>query len=136
MACLGCIATAGCGPSGSSVSGKITLNGSPVSDGYVTFFPEDGKSPAQGAQIKDGAYSVSGVVPGPKIMTVEASGGNGPSVLSSADMEKLPKEWRAKAGPDGIIRTETVSQSTPGNNQKVNLKPGAQAIDMSLTTGK
>lgn len=132
LAVAAVLAVAGCGIPGASVTGKVTVDGQPLKDGYVTFTPEDGKGASAGCPVKDGAYSISGVQPGYKVMTVEASGGDGPSVQSSAEMEKLSKEWRSKAGPDGIIRTETVSQTTGGNNQRVTLKAGNQTVDIAL----
>jgi hypothetical protein len=123
---------AGCGDSGATVSGEVSYDGQPVKSGYVSFTPADGKGPVAGGQITDGRYTAEKVPPGPKVVKVEASSGSGPSVQSSADMEKLSKEWKAKVGPDGIIHTETVPQDAEGNNQKVDVKPGAQTLDFHL----
>ncbi len=58
----------GCGPSGPKlypVTGKITFDGEPVSEGNIAFVPTDGSGAAQGGSFKDGVYSVK-VAQGPK----------------------------------------------------------------------
>jgi hypothetical protein len=56
------ISTAGCGSSGperAEVSGIVTLDGQPVKEGSINFFPTDGnKGPEAGGEIKDGKYHI------------------------------------------------------------------------------
>jgi hypothetical protein len=56
------VSTAGCGPSGpqrAEVSGIVTLDGQPVKEGSINFFPTDGnKGPEAGGEIKDGKYHI------------------------------------------------------------------------------
>lgn len=52
----------GCGPAGptrAEVSGVVSLNGTPVSEGSINFFPTDGNSgPEAGGAIRDGRYHI------------------------------------------------------------------------------
>lgn len=53
--------TLGCGSSGpqrASVAGQVTLNGSPIKQGTITFVPVDGAGPTAGGAIIDGKYNV------------------------------------------------------------------------------
>ena len=56
-----CLLSSGCGGSGISVSGTVTLDGTPIADGYVSFTPESGtKGPAVAGRIKSGSYMIPG----------------------------------------------------------------------------
>ena len=52
----------GCGPAGptrAEVSGVVSLNGAPVSEGSINFFPTDGNTgPEAGGAIRDGKYHI------------------------------------------------------------------------------
>ncbi|MCE9563011.1 MAG: hypothetical protein K8U57_13290 [Planctomycetes bacterium] len=122
----------GCGAGAGVVSGGVTYEGQPVKKGYVTFTPADGKGPMVGGPITDGRYTLENVLPGPKVVKVEASSGAGPSLQTTEDVAKLSKEWRDKMGPDGVIRTETVPADAEGNNQNFEVKIGAQTLDLTL----
>ena len=67
---LAAMSIAGCSPAKeSSVSGRVTLDGSPVSQGTVAFEPQAGGMLARGALDADGNYElmtnqVEGVAPG------------------------------------------------------------------------
>lgn len=126
------LAACGCGDAGATVSGEVTYDGTPVKSGYVTFAPADGQGPTVGAAITDGRYTAEKVPPGPKVVKVEASGAATPSVQSQGDVEKLSKELKGKLGPDGIIRTAAVPPDADGNNQKADVKGGAQTLDLHL----
>ncbi|SFJ05744.1 carboxypeptidase regulatory-like domain-containing protein [Planctomicrobium piriforme] len=67
-----CIAWLGCGEPGVElvpVTGSVTLNGLPLSDAVITFFPENGET-SQGRTREDGSYELTylghaqGAVPG------------------------------------------------------------------------
>jgi hypothetical protein len=49
---------AGCGQAMSEVSGKVTVDGTPIDEGTISFYPADKKSQPAGGKIKDGMYSV------------------------------------------------------------------------------
>jgi len=56
------LAAAGCGGGDGiprePVSGKVTVDGSALDNGLITFSPEDLTKPAVGTAIKDGSYSM------------------------------------------------------------------------------
>jgi len=74
LVAVAALAIAGCGESGPAgkVEGTVTLDGTPLTDGSISFVPADGKAASAGGVIKDGKYSVE-VHPGPKKITVNAT---------------------------------------------------------------
>ena len=53
------LAAAGCDGSGlADVSGTVTVDGTPIEEGAITFYPVDGQGQTAGGPIKDGKYSV------------------------------------------------------------------------------
>jgi len=53
-------AALGCGPAGlTRVSGKVTLDGQPLSGAMVQFIPEEGGNPANGVTGSDGSFRLS-----------------------------------------------------------------------------
>lgn len=66
------VVAVGCGPRTSTVSGTVTFNGEAVATGAISFFPTDGKGSPAGGLIKDGRYSVSGMMPGEKTVQLSA----------------------------------------------------------------
>jgi hypothetical protein len=63
------LALAGCGGGTGTVSGKVTLDGSPLPAGRIVFFGPKGKSAT--AEIKDGQYTASNVPAGDVKITVD-----------------------------------------------------------------
>jgi hypothetical protein len=60
--CLLFLVNAGCGskyPPTAPVSGKITLNGEPVTQGRISFHPTSGERPALANIQSDGSYSLT-----------------------------------------------------------------------------
>ena len=71
FACAGLL-LAGCGgpaTTGVPISGTVTVEGTPVERGMITFLDEDDSKPAAGAIIADGKYSTT-VEPGEKKVMV------------------------------------------------------------------
>lgn len=128
----GVLTAGGCGDGGASISGDVTYNGQPVKEGYITFAPKDGKGPTVGGAIAGGKYSVEKVLPGPKVVKVEATDKPPPSVQSSADAERLSKEMKGKFGPDGIIRAGSIPRDAEGNNAPVEVQSGSQTLNFDL----
>jgi hypothetical protein len=54
----------------STVSGMITMNGTPVEMGAISFLPADGRGPTAGAKITNGRYKVL-LTPGKKTVKIE-----------------------------------------------------------------
>jgi hypothetical protein len=48
----------GCGSSLTEVSGTVTVDGTPVEKGTISFYPADGKSHTTGGDITKGQYAV------------------------------------------------------------------------------
>ncbi len=74
---LGFLALAGCGGSWGSASGTVTLDGTPLKDGIITFHPAGGGATAYG-MVKDGSFSIAtgqdgGLATGEYKVTVSAS---------------------------------------------------------------
>lgn len=69
------LALTGCGgakgPPTGTVSGNITLNGTPVEKGSITFIPTTGDAPSSGAAINKGYYSAT-VPLGPQRIEIRA----------------------------------------------------------------
>lgn len=59
-------------PAKGNVTGKVTLNNSPVTSGRITFHHENGKDAATALLNPDGAYSVTDVPTGEVKVTVES----------------------------------------------------------------
>lgn len=71
-ASMAVVVAVGCGPSTSTVSGTVTFNGEAVATGAISFFPTDGKGVPAGGLIKDGRYTVGGMMPGEKTVQLSA----------------------------------------------------------------
>ncbi len=77
-----CFAIAGCGRGGEiagpQATGSVTLDGSPLTQGDLKFFPTGNGSSAQAALNSEGKFrvntaaSATGIAPGEYIVTVEA----------------------------------------------------------------
>ena len=85
-----CLAvTAGCGDGGeggTTVSGKVTVAGAPLTGGTIMFQPvTGGGGEANGMIMADGKYAVKGVAPGEYKVTVDTD-----SLRSAASQVKLP----------------------------------------------
>jgi hypothetical protein len=64
------ITMSGCSRDGTvKISGKVTVDGTPVETGSIAFAPADGQTSVQGAEIVNGEYSAK-VPPGAKIVRI------------------------------------------------------------------
>ena len=107
----------GCGGHGASVSGKVTLNGTPLSRGTVSFFPTSGGAAATGTVQTDGNYMITtgrdeGLKPGDYVATVfanEAIPDGGPEIVPKVltpeiygDKSTSPLKFTVAAGNNRI----------------------------------
>ncbi|HOP78835.1 MAG TPA: hypothetical protein PLD05_15215 [Thermogutta sp.] len=124
---LGALTLQGCQKSvGVTVSGKVVYSGQPVTTGYVTFAPADGKGPSVGGPIVDGNYKVVGVPPGEKVVSV-VGGGEIQFPKTSEEMARMT----AKGQP--LERSRQIPANAKGNNQKIVItKESKQTVDLSL----
>src|SRR5262245_4395118 len=95
LVCVGVPATAGCGGSNrGAVKGKVTVNGSPLEAGDISFVPIDaGVGPTAGAVIADGAYAIDaarGPVAGEYVVRINAFGKTGKKVWDGMGDDKAP----------------------------------------------
>lgn len=75
IVCIGCGAGDELLKKRASVSGKVTLDGTPVDDGRIVFTPTGTEGSVAGAEIKAGAYSIpreQGPVAGPHKVMITA----------------------------------------------------------------
>jgi hypothetical protein len=115
LLCLG-----GCGETTHTVSGAVTIDDTPLPDGYIAFVPE-GSGQGGGSEIKNGAYSLK-TLPGKYRVEITAS-----------KMMALPP---GQVGMDGA--KEEVRQYVPEKyNASTELKadvPASGAMDFKLSS--
>src|SRR5690242_3556320 len=77
----------GCGRGGATatVSGTVTYEGAPLTNGSVSFAPVDGKGPTNGGPITKGRYRVSDLLPGQKRVEILGSLAAGATAKSPAE---------------------------------------------------
>lgn len=122
----------GCGSTGATVSGTVTFEGEPVNDGSISFLPADGKGPADGARIRDGRYNLDILVPGPKLVKIEAVKKVQVN-WSSLEGQKAYEEAKAKGTLAALLDTnDLISPDAVGNNQTVKVVPGKQTFNFEL----
>ena len=115
----------GCGSSETVVTGSVTINGQPLRQGYITFFPTAGTKATCGAEVIDGQYQVKPMIPGPRRVVIAgtpnvqaASHVNGPTTLKI------------------VASANAVSLHAKGNQQVVEIQQGKQTLDFALQNPK
>jgi hypothetical protein len=114
--CSGC---GGGGSGGATVSGTVTLNGTGIENGSISFQPESGEGAPAGGKIVNGQYSVKGVTTGKNRVHVDVQGA-----------KKSAREAKAERGKE--TTKETSIAGAQGNDQSVDIQPGAQTKDIQL----
>lgn len=129
LACAACLSPLGCGGVyDSSVSGVVTLDGSPVPRGTVTFSPEGTGPTAYGQIQSDGAYQLrtgkeEGLPPGQYTVTVIAN--------------EPPAEARSKTGgpaPMGKPITPDWYRDPAQSGLSFPVNDGENEINLELTS--
>jgi hypothetical protein len=140
--CLVGMIVVGCGPKGpelGSVTGKVTLDGSPVTNGLVTFVPVGGGRPATGKTDENGQYVLVGVDGKGALLgqhqvsvtTVQEAG-------TVTEMRSDSPEYAKQAMPDASdYNTAKVVEPIPARyNTNTELsfevKAGSNVIDLEL----
>ena len=122
----------GCGSSVATASGTVTFEGEPVNNGRISFLPTDGKGPAEGAPISGGRYKLDILVPGPKMVKIEAVKDVQVN-WSSLEGQRAYEEAKAKGTLAALLDTsDLISPDAVGNNQTVKVVPGKQTFNVEL----
>lgn len=125
----------GCGETATTVSGTVTYNGEPVESGSISFRPVDGAGQSFATRIVDGAYTATDrVSPGMKLVVITGNKKTDPP-SSSEEAYRRAEESKNAGRPwiDGMEPTDYIAEDAEGNSQEVEIKPGDQTIDFSLT---
>lgn len=86
LACVGVLTlvlATGCSE-GQKVSGTVTVDGNPLPKGHIGFAPAEGAGEGFGADVVDGKYTISGMTPGKKRITVTSKSDTGPMTREEA----------------------------------------------------
>ena len=114
------MATAGCNRSAPVVSGSVSVNGQPVSRGYVTFFPAQGTKATRGVEVKDGRYLLTVIPPGQWRV----------QVMETPDVEILDQN----GGPPLLKMRNAktaLSSRASGNPLVVDIRRGKQTVNIA-----
>jgi len=122
--------TIGCGPSGptrAEVSGIVSLNGTPVSEGSINFFPAEGnKGPEAGGAIRDGKYHIPRAV-GPVV---------GKNRVELRSFQKSGRRIQDPTAPPGTFTDEITNVFPAEFNSKSTLvqeiQPGKNEIPFEI----
>jgi hypothetical protein len=120
--CTGC---GGGGAGGGDVNGTVTLDGTAIEDGSISFTPETGEGGTAGGKIVQGKYSVKGVATGKNRVHIETGGSKRSAREARAERGKESKE---AAAPNPTAGAQ-------GNDQSVDIAPGSQTKDIQLQKG-
>jgi hypothetical protein len=103
----------GSGPQRAEVSGTVTLNGRPVREGSINFFPTDGNTgPEAGGEIKDGKYHIPRAK-GPVV---------GQNRVELRAFQKTGKRIQDPTAPPGTLTEEIANVFPPEFNTNSELK--------------
>lgn len=124
------LSVAGCG-SKTHVSGKVTLNGQPVTSGNITWFST--KGPPVTATIANGRYEIDNVLEGNCIVTVVQMPQGGLSPDEHGDMKKLTTNTKSaalsKTSTNGLPSRYADTTTSP---LTFTVKKGKNEIDLAL----
>lgn len=100
-----------------SISGLVTYEGEPISNGVISFSPVDGNATPVACKIRDGKFRVE-----------EAFAGSMKVTVSGYEIPEAP------AGSNKPVYTkEIVPYNAKGNMQTVEVTSGAQSMEFHLT---
>lgn len=138
------LAMMGCGQQGpplAIVTGKVTLDGNPVSNAIVTFAPVNGGMASTGVTEADGTYRLrcnlgEGALIGQHRVSIRSQPPVSDLVGSGADFEDNPN---VQPDPDARFRLPVFVDPIPAryndNTELVReVKPGKNVIDFELTS--
>lgn len=124
LACLGCGKEEG--PKAAQVSGKVTLDGTPLAEGSINFLPADGVGAPAGTNIVKGEYSVR-VPLGAKRVEIRA-----PKVVG----QKVAYEGDPNSPKIDLIEELVPARYNAASELKAVIAEGKNTADFPLETPK
>jgi hypothetical protein len=116
----------GCGgPPRAQVKGTVTIDGKPLKDGSIEFFPVDGKGQSAGTSIHDGAYQVEASV-GEMRVTI-----NGTEVVGKRKAYDTPESPMID-----VVRNAVPERYNTHSELKKTLTAGANELNFELKSEK
>jgi hypothetical protein len=107
----------------SRVRGKVTLDGEPIEEGTISFYPVGGKGQTTGGDIKNGAYSV------------EVAVGKVQVRISKAKIVGQKKLYNTPNSPTRPLTAEALPEKYNVKSQlEVDVVPGGVEKDWALTS--
>jgi hypothetical protein len=126
----------GCGANLGVATGNASYEGTPIERGAITFTPADGKGPVVGGEIRGGKYSVTEIPLGPKVVHIDAFKDVN-FASSSQEMMDRAAEARTRGDSSGLVDpADIIPPQAQGNDQNVEIKPGANQLDFHLSKPK
>src|SRR5688572_20200526 len=111
----------GCGPTPGSLSGTVTVNGQPLTEGQITLYPVEGTATTQGGPIADGAFELKRIPPG--LWRV---------LVSSPPQAELVTHRDGTQTVKLLSSPNQVSPRAKGNQRVIHVTPGQQVLDFAL----
>jgi hypothetical protein len=110
-----------------SITGKVTYNGTPVENGYIAFSPQ-GKGQTLASPVTNGDYSIAEAAPG-KYTVVAIGSKKINHYTTSAEAYA-----NAAKNPGHIAEaTDYIAQDAKGNSKSVDVASGEQSFDFAIT---
>lgn len=119
----GCLLAGGCSSTGvkrASVMGNVTVNGEPVVDGAISFFPADGNGPTAGGTITNGRYKIAtryGATVGANRVVLTGMKKTGKSVPDSARPGAMREELVQIVPAEWNTNSTQIRELTAGSNE-------------------
>ena len=120
---------AGCGKDGpqrATVTGKITLDQQPLSEGSISFVPTGGtEGPVSGGLIKNGSYLIVDAVVGKQRVEIRGQ------IKTGKQIEAIPP---APPGTMIEVAVDIPAQYNSNSAIEVEIRPGQNSFDFPLST--
>jgi hypothetical protein len=120
-----------------TVQGRVTLDGEPLPNGFISFYPKDKQGQNVGGTIANGNYEVPDVTPGVNRIQISITDPANP-----ADAQPIGKSRReTNADRLGHLKrrsstTKAAAPPRPETNFEAEVGEGTQRLDFPLETPK
>jgi hypothetical protein len=114
----------GCGDNTGRIHGTVSCNGEPLAHGHILFEPIDrgSKQLADGADVRDGVFTVSRITPGRRRVIIKSL--PGPRHVAATQREREHIEMVRPAHP--------IPRTADGNGREVEIQAGDQELDFDI----